>query len=70
MAVRPASGLSYPCFWMYRDSKGEWRWVYYGDNAEEIGVSSEGYATKQNCRRTVDIMRASGTSQVYAPKDS
>lgn len=54
---------------MYKDNADEWRWVYYGDNAEEISVSSESYTTKRACRRGVDIMRASADSTVFAPKD-
>jgi uncharacterized protein YegP (UPF0339 family) len=55
---------------MYRDHKKEWRWVYYGDNTEEIAVSSEGYVNKQDCRNGVDIMRASSGAGIFAPKDS
>lgn len=70
MSVRPPDGLRYPCYWMYRDDKKLWRWVYYGDNAEEIAVSSESYVNKADCRRGVDIMRASHNSEIFAPKDS
>lgn len=63
------SGVKYPCYWMYKDSKSQWRWTYYGANAEEIGVSSESYTSKQNCRHSVDIMRASGESEIYSQKE-
>jgi uncharacterized protein YegP (UPF0339 family) len=63
-------GLKYPCYWMYRDNKNEWRWIYYGDNGEEIGVSSESYTTKANCQRSVQIMKASSNSTVYEPSGS
>ena len=66
MAIRP-SGLKYPCYNMYKDNAGEWRWTYYGDNGEEISVSSESYTTKQNCRNSVTIMQNSANSTVYAP---
>ena len=69
MAVRPPSGLRYPCYYMYRDNRSEWRWVYYGDNAEEIAVSSEGYTTKQNCRRGIEIMKGSGGSPISEQAD-
>nr|WP_249729911.1 DUF1508 domain-containing protein [Chelatococcus sp. YT9] len=55
---------------MYKDNRGEWRWVYYAKNGEEIAVSSESYTSKQNCRYSVDIMRASSNSTVFAPKNS
>jgi uncharacterized protein YegP (UPF0339 family) len=67
--TRP-QGLKYPCYWMYPDQQGLWRWTYYGDNGEEIGVSSESYHNKADCRRGVDIMRSSNNSTIYAPKDT
>jgi uncharacterized protein YegP (UPF0339 family) len=69
MSVRP-EGLTYPCYWMYTDSRQEWRWVYYGKNGEEIAVSSEGYTTKKNCLNGVEIMQASRNSTVYEPSGS
>ncbi|MGO6722440.1 YegP family protein [Rhizobium ruizarguesonis] len=66
MPVRP-SGLKYPCYWMYKDNVFEWRWVYYGTNGEEIAVSSEGYKNKADCRRGVDIMKASTNNEVFIP---
>ena len=61
---RPANA-TYPCYWMYRDNRNEWRWTYFAANGEEIGVSSESYTTKQNCQNSVNIMKASGSSTVY-----
>ena len=69
MSVR-GEGLKYPCYWIYKDIKSQWRWVYYGDNGEEIGESSESYASKQNCQRSVNIMKASSHSIVSEPKSS
>ena len=67
--VRPA-GLSYPCYWMYRDNENKWRWIYYAANGEEISVSSESYNQRTDCRRGVDIMRNSAQSEVYVPGDA
>lgn len=67
------TGLKYPCYWMYRDAKNEWRWVFYAaGNGEEIAVSSESYVNKADCRRGVDLMRASTDADVlvYAPENS
>lgn len=66
VTVRP-NGLRYPCYWMYEDHQNLWRWVYYGNNGEEIGVSSESYSRKIDCRNGVDIMKASTNSTVYEP---
>jgi uncharacterized protein len=58
--------LEYPCYWMRKDNRGEWRWTYYATNGEEIAVSSEGYKNKTDCRRGVDIMQASGNDAIFA----
>ncbi|WP_285295782.1 YegP family protein [Aureimonas altamirensis] len=55
---------------MYKDNRGEWRWVYYAKNGEEISVSSEGYTSKQNCQYSVDLMKVSYSATVYEPKNS
>ncbi len=63
------SGLTYPCYWMYRDARNEWRWVFYAaGNGEEIAVSSEGYVNKSDCQRGVDIMKSSQGATVYWPQ--
>jgi uncharacterized protein YegP (UPF0339 family) len=69
MSVRP-NGLKYPCYWMYTDNRNEWRWVYYGDNGEEIAVSSEGYVAKKDCQNGINIMKRSSSSVVYEPANS
>lgn len=63
------SGVNYPCYWMYPDNQKLWRWTYYGDNGEEIAVSSESYTTKQNCLNAVNIMKRSSGSTTYEPKN-
>lgn len=69
-ATSRPNGLTYPCYWMYKDVQGLWRWVYYGGNGEEIGVSSESYYNKADCRHGIDIMKASTHSTVYEPKSA
>lgn len=72
MALGPSGrprGLSYPCYWMYKDVRGQWRWVYYASNAEEIAVSSESYVRKADCERSIQIMKASHDSDVYEPSN-
>lgn len=61
--------MSFPCYLMYRDNREEWRWTYYAVNGEVIGVSSEGYVREEDCRRSVQIMRDSGSSQLYIRRD-
>jgi uncharacterized protein YegP (UPF0339 family) len=57
--------LTYPCYWEYKDTRGEWRWTYYAKNAEAIAVSSEGYVRYEDCHHAVYIMKASANSEVY-----
>ncbi|CAH1657986.1 hypothetical protein CHELA1G11_12973 [Hyphomicrobiales bacterium] len=64
MSVRP-SDLTYPCYYMYKDTRGEWRWVYYAKNGEEIAVSSEGYIKKSGCAESIGIMQISGDDTVF-----
>jgi uncharacterized protein YegP (UPF0339 family) len=54
---------------MYKDNRGEWRWTYEASNGETIAVSSEGYKRRVDCRRSIEIMQASGSSPVWLPAD-
>ncbi len=64
--ARP-SGLTYPCYWLYKDNRSQWRWVYYASNGEEIAVSSESYINKSDCDRSVQIMKGSANSKEFIP---
>lgn len=35
-------------FYLYKDSKGEWRWRIKSSNGKIIGDSGEGYKNKQD----------------------
>ncbi|MEQ8433793.1 MAG: DUF1508 domain-containing protein [Oceanicaulis sp.] len=71
MSVRP-QGLSYPCFWIYKDNSSQWRWVYYAaGNGEEIAVSSESYIAKRDCERAIEIMKGQAPqATIYEPRGS
>ncbi|HYE28342.1 MAG TPA: DUF1508 domain-containing protein [Allosphingosinicella sp.] len=62
MSTRP-----FPSYWIYRDSRGEWRWRYDASNGRTIAVSSEGYVRKVDCERGIEIMKASSNSEVWIP---
>ena len=62
MADRP-----YPSYWLYKDTRGEWRWTYHGKNGEEIAVSSESYKRRVDANHGIDIMKASSNSEVWVP---
>jgi uncharacterized protein len=47
-----------------RDRSGEWRWVLKANNGEPLAVSSEGYTTKYNCQRCIDLVKGSASAVV------
>lgn len=51
-------------YYLYKDSRSEWRWQYVSSNGRVIAVSSEGYWNKQDCINAINIMRVSGTSPI------
>lgn len=57
--------LSYPCYFMHKDTQHLWRWPYYAVNGKIIGVSSESYHNKADCLHSVNIMKGSGNSTVF-----
>lgn len=59
------TGLTYPCYYMKKDSRGEWRWTYYARNGEAIAVSSEGYKVRADCLHSINLMKASSSDPVY-----
>ncbi|MBM6581757.1 DUF1508 domain-containing protein [Microvirga sp. BT689] len=59
----------YPSYWMYKDSRGEWRWTYEASNGKTIAVSSESYKSRRDCERSIEIMKASANSPTWMPAD-
>lgn len=59
---------TYPSYWMYKDSRGEWRWTYEAVNGKTIAVSSEGYNRRVDCEHSIDIMKSSYNSPVWFPE--
>lgn len=59
------ANVTYPCYWQKKDSRGQWYWIYYASNAEEIARSSESYVRREDCERSIEIMKASSTCQVF-----
>lgn len=50
---------------MYTGHDGDWWWRYVASNGNEISRSSEGYRNKADCRRSIEIMKASKDATVY-----
>ena len=44
-------------FVLFQDSRYEWRWTLRAANHEPIAMASEGYTTKYNCRRSIDLVK-------------
>jgi uncharacterized protein len=63
------SKVSYPCFWIGRDHRGEWRWMYYAPNGEEVAVASAGYFNRENCYRDIEIMKGCAEAAVFYTPD-
>jgi uncharacterized protein YegP (UPF0339 family) len=57
--------VTYPCYWQKKDNRGQWYWIYYASNREEIGRSSESYVARSDCTRSVQIMQASSSSPIF-----
>ncbi len=54
---------------MYRDNRREWRWRFKATNGNTIGVSSEGYVDRRDCRRSVEIMKESTDAPVEVEEE-
>jgi uncharacterized protein YegP (UPF0339 family) len=50
----------YPCYVMYKDKSGGFRWRYHARNGQIIAAASESYARKPACLRSIAIMKGSG----------
>ncbi len=57
--------VTYPCYIERKDSKGEWRWVYYARNGEEIAVSSEGYKNRSDCEHAIGLVKNSKDHPIF-----
>lgn len=58
------SNATYPCYFLYKDTGGKWRWRYHATNGLIIAVSSEGYNARTDCERGIEIMKSSYASKV------
>lgn len=57
--------VTYPCYWEKKDNKGQWYWIYYAKNGEEIARSSESYVAKSDCEHSVALLKQSSNSPFY-----
>ena len=52
-------------YFVYKDTRGEWRWRYKSSNGNIIADSAEGYHNKSDCLNGVSIMRNSSGDPIY-----
>ncbi|MBN9372475.1 MULTISPECIES: DUF1508 domain-containing protein [unclassified Hydrogenophaga] len=57
--------VQYPCYWQKKDNSGQWYWIYYAKNGEEIARSSESYVRRDDCYHSIKLMQASSSDKVY-----
>lgn len=50
---------------MYQDVLGQWRWRYVASNGKIIGISSESYVNKSDCRHSIVLMKLSVNAPVH-----
>lgn len=59
--------VTYPCYWMRKDNKGHWYWIYYASNKEEIARSSESYVKRSDCEHSIKLVKgSSGAPEFYS----
>lgn len=59
------ANVTYPCYIQKKDNKGQWYWVYYAKNGEEISRSSESYINRGDCTHSVQLMKNSSNDPLF-----
>jgi uncharacterized protein YegP (UPF0339 family) len=54
-----------PCYIQKKDGKGQWYWIYYAKNKEEIARSSESYVKRDDCTHSILLMKASKDHTIF-----
>ena len=57
--------VTYPCYWQKKDNSGHWYWLYYAKNGKAIARSSESYVSRDDCTRSIQIMKESSSSPLF-----
>lgn len=57
--------VTYPCYWQKKDAKGQWYWIYYAKNGEEIARSSESYMRRDDCYHSITLIKQSKDDSVF-----
>jgi uncharacterized protein YegP (UPF0339 family) len=57
--------VTYPCYWQKKDNSGQWYWIYYAKNGEEIARSSESYVNRSDCIHSINLVKNSASDPVF-----
>jgi uncharacterized protein len=52
-------------YYIYKDTRGEWRWYLQAANNRRIADSGEGYQNKQDCLAAIQLVQASASAPVH-----
>ncbi|MHB9403322.1 YegP family protein [Mesorhizobium sp. RSR380A] len=57
--------VTYPCYWQKEDKSGDWYWIYYAKNGEEIARSSESYVNRSDCTHSISLVKGSKDDKIF-----
>lgn len=56
-------------FQLYQDSVGDWRWMLWASNDDDVvAVSSEGYRHKADCLKVIQLVKQAHNAPVYGDR--
>ncbi|MBL8669566.1 MAG: YegP family protein [Alphaproteobacteria bacterium] len=61
--------LRYPCFYVFKDTRDEWRWTFYGRAGDEIASSTESYASASDCMPSIKAIQDSATVEIFRERE-
>jgi uncharacterized protein YegP (UPF0339 family) len=59
------ANVAYPCYKEKKDNFGDWYWIYYARNGEEIARSSESYRRGSDCAHSIELIKNSRNDPVF-----
>ena len=57
-------------YWIYKDSRDEWRWYLKSVDGDKIADSGKGYKTKYDCEHGLRLVKGSANTPVYTHPQS
>lgn len=52
-------------YYIYKDTRSQWRWRLNADNGRVIADSGESYYNRQDCLNAITLVKSSTSSPVY-----